>query len=481
MRTLLAAVALAAIASLLVTDLAAAQQPVILPPGYDVNLFHQEPGGTLPTGIDVDAAGRVYQCTYGGVVKILEDTDGDGAAEIATTFWDGSAHVTPPCVGVLLVPGAVLVAHNGSITRLEDTNGDDVADVVTDIVTGLPTALHQNNQMFTDGTYVYFGLGSLTDHDVDPDPRSATLMRMDPDGSNQVIGAIGLRNVFDGVVHPAQGDIFVGDNGPNFVPGNPSPPDEVNLVTAGGDYGHPSNWGTPPTGATTTAPVALLPAHASPCGMAVNPNTAISGHRNEIIMSIFTNVAGSIARLPTHYGVISGKVGMWYEPWANSMFAPIDVAFLPDGTLLLLDYAGSRLWRVAPEGEVVVTVESPPAIGTTCNITISSPGFANETVYISASHGLAAAPITFGAANIYIDLTSALWTLSTTPGNPFFQFPHPGTLDPTGSATAQIFVPNDPALVGFQCDIQSLVVAQGPGAIATASSPAVRLYVIHPW
>jgi len=372
----------------------------------------------------------------------------------------------------------VLLAHNGVITRLEDTTGDGFADSVSDIVTGLPTALHQNNQMFTDGTYIYFGLGSVTDHDVDPDPRSATLMRMNPDGSNLLIGASGLRNVFDGVVHPAQGDILVGDNGPNFVAGNPDPDDEVNLLVAGGHYGHPNNWGTPPPGSTTTGPLALLPPHASPCGMAVNPTTGISGHRNEILMAIFTNLASSIVRMPLHYGALSGQPGLWYEPWATAMFSPIDLQFLPDGSLLLLDYAGAKTWRVAPEGDVSITIETPPAIGTTCDITVSAPGYANETVYLSASHGLAPSPISIGSASIYIDLTSALWTLSTTPGNPFFAFPHPGPLDPLGQASAQIFVPNDPALLGFQADVQSLVVSTS-GSLA--SSPAVRLYVVAPW
>lgn len=106
-------------------------------PGYEVNLFAQEPMLANPIHMTWDARGRLWvACSWaypqlkpGEVaddkIIILEDTDGDGKADKSTVFADGLYMPT----GIELANGGCYVAQTPDVFFLKDTDGDDVADV----------------------------------------------------------------------------------------------------------------------------------------------------------------------------------------------------------------------------------------------------------------------------------------------------------------------------------------------------------------
>jgi len=340
--------------------------PTLQVPGYELTLFHQDLMATQPTGLATDAQGNVYVCYMGGEIRILQDTTGDRQADQEIVFWNGN-FINPPLVGGLWHRGKLYVAHAGSISMIEDTDGDLVGDEFTNLVTGLPVAMHQNNQLFTDRQWLYFGVGSLTDHSADSDPRASTLMRVGFDGSMPTIYASGLRNIYDGAFHPESGEIIAGENGPNYVPGNPHPADEIVRITQGDDYGHPSNWGFPPPGSGFTPPITELAAHASPTGLVFNPNSAISGYRNDLFMCAFGNyLIGALIRVHNIYGTITGSLAMEWEIFVSDLANPIDIIALPGGDLLLANFTDKTLYIIHQEHTGVITVEGQPSIGMTC-------------------------------------------------------------------------------------------------------------------
>src|SRR5262245_3915727 len=83
--------------------------------GLEVTLFAAEPDLINPTSIDVDARGRVWvteAANYrlfknpvsraaGDRIRVLEDTDGDGRADKATTFYQDKTLQAPLGVAVL--------------------------------------------------------------------------------------------------------------------------------------------------------------------------------------------------------------------------------------------------------------------------------------------------------------------------------------------------------------------------------------------
>ena len=117
--------------------------------GLEVTLFASEPMVLNPTDMDVDSKGRVW-ITEGvnyrifqkwGVLRpegdrivILEDKDGDGAAETAKTFYQGPE--INSALGIAVLGKKVIVSRSPHIMVFTDADGDDKADGKPEIVFG---------------------------------------------------------------------------------------------------------------------------------------------------------------------------------------------------------------------------------------------------------------------------------------------------------------------------------------------------------
>ena len=445
----------------------------ILAPGYVISDFYVAPAGANCTSLSQDDFGRVYLLQFDGKIRVLEDLDGDRIAETETLAWAGTG-INQPALGLLWFQGRLYVNHAGTVSMIEDLNGDLVGDVKTDLVTGLPFGLHQNDDLFSDGQWIYFGIGSTTDHGVEPDPRSATLMRMLPDGSQVGVVARGLRNAFDGVVHPTSGQIIVSDNGPNAVPGLPYPPDELNIIEPGNDYGHPLYWGTPPPGTGTIRPILDLPAHAAPTGIAVDPGKALSGYVDQIFLLAFSNGSGgAIFRIPLFYGPASGTPLAWYEFFAANLDYPIDCAFSSRGELYVLEYLSGRVRLIRPAHDAAVRIEDQPTLGTVCHMTFRASGHGGHVYLAAASTSVGPAIPLAPGVDLLLDILSPVFALSLQP-NPFFYFGSPGVLDGQGEALAAVVIPPQAFLIGAGVEIQ-FVVLDPQSLIPVAASPPQRM------
>ena len=115
----------------------------VAPEGSRVQLWAETPLVHNPTAIDIDGAGRVwvteaidyrrwgnrnqgFELEGGDRVVVLEDTDGDGAADTSTVFAQDEELVAP--LGIALVGEWVYVSCSPHLFRYRDTDGDLVAD-----------------------------------------------------------------------------------------------------------------------------------------------------------------------------------------------------------------------------------------------------------------------------------------------------------------------------------------------------------------
>jgi putative membrane-bound dehydrogenase-like protein len=124
--------------------------------GLEVTLFAAEPDLINPTSIDVDARGRVWvteAANYrlfknpvsraaGDRIRVLEDTNGDGRADKATTFYQDKSLQAP--LGVAVLGSRVYVCQSPDLFYLEDTDGDGVADRRTVVLTGFKGVDHDH-------------------------------------------------------------------------------------------------------------------------------------------------------------------------------------------------------------------------------------------------------------------------------------------------------------------------------------------------
>jgi glucose/arabinose dehydrogenase len=137
-------------------------------------------------------------------------------------------------------------------------------------------------------------------------------MQFNSDGSDMKIFARGLRNSVGLAVNPRTGTIWATDNGRDML-GDDVPPDEVNDLAAGGDFGWPYCYGKQITDASQvkagddrcrkTIPAKVeIQAHSAPLGLAFAGGPMFPPeYRNDLFVALHGSWN---RRIPTGYKVI---------------------------------------------------------------------------------------------------------------------------------------------------------------------------------
>jgi putative membrane-bound dehydrogenase-like protein len=187
--------------------------PFVLAPGYTAECVAAQPLVVHPVFASLDEEGRLYVAGVAGqqespdqmkkdlpgVIRRLEDTDGDGRYDRCTVFAD---KLTFP-EGVLVHDGAVFTASPPSLWRLEDTDGDGVVDVRKELVagfvlTGIADDLH-GPCLGPDGR-IYWGVGRFPYKIRKPggslirEGQAPLIMRCRPDGEQIEVFSTALGN-----------------------------------------------------------------------------------------------------------------------------------------------------------------------------------------------------------------------------------------------------------------------------------------------
>lgn len=321
-----------------------------LPPGFSIIKFAQV---NRPTSLAFDAQGRLFVTVTDGTVRIFTDSDEDGRADQETQFAHGFA--TP--LGIAFHPqtGDAYISSTGRLTIARDIDGDGVADEYERFVADLPTGLHQNNTpRFGPDGWLYMGVGSTCDACEEVDERSATIMRFDPQTAAQEIIASGLRNPYDVAFHPESGALFATSNGRDDL-GPDQPPEELNHIMMGHDYGWPDCWGNleGPDCTGTTAAVAFFRAHSSANSLTFYTAAQFpAAYQNDLFVTIWgtwliSGVQAGIQQVElTPEGETYTAETTWFAKVPDGVM-PLGLALGPDGALYWGDYIGAAIYRVS--------------------------------------------------------------------------------------------------------------------------------------
>lgn len=221
-----------------------------------IDLFAAEPAIVTPTGITVDARGRVlvienhthhrpaeYKGPPADRIRIFEDTDGDGKPDRITTFFEGTAATMNLAV---YRDGSIVVATRNEVFRLYDDDGDGKADRRQTLARLVTPGDYPHNGLsgfaFDFAGNIYFGMGENLGADyqlIGADGRTekgggegGNIFRMGPDGNGLVRLATGFWNPFH-LGFDAFGRLFAVDNDPDS-----RPPCRLLHIVEGGDYGY---------------------------------------------------------------------------------------------------------------------------------------------------------------------------------------------------------------------------------------------------
>jgi glucose/arabinose dehydrogenase len=219
---------------------------------------------------------------------------------------------------------------------------------------------------------LYVSIGSSCDACAETNPEHATILRTGLDGSGRAVFARGLRNTLGFGFHPTTGALWGMDQGSDWR-GDDLPPEELNLIEQGNDYGWPYCFGDAqpdpiiqdPPGTTkaaycaSTEPATLeVQAHGSPIGLAFYTGTAFP---IEFAGDAFIALRGSWNRFPpTGYKIVrlrfeAGEpagfedfvTGFLIENGEAHFGRPAGVTIGPDGSVIFSDDTNGVVYRVA--------------------------------------------------------------------------------------------------------------------------------------
>ena len=371
--------------------------------GLEFKLWASEPLFANPTTMDIDEKGRVWVCeavnyrrklrnqpplrAEGDRLVILEDSNGDGVADKAITFFQSPAVMAP--LGIAIAKDAkgpgrkIYYCQSPDIMVLEDKDGDDKADGPPKVLlTGFQGIDHDHGvhgiSIGPDGK-LYFSVGDAGVKDLksadgkgkswtsnSTDLRAGTVWKCDLDGNNLELIAHNFRNNYMPAID-SFGTVFISDNDDD---GNQMT--RICYVMPGGNFGyHPrgpgqTHWHEEQPG---VVPKILRTYFGSPTGMCMyEANLLPAKYRGQS----FHTDAG-----PRHVRCYHSKVngaGFEVEPEnvvtsTDNWFRPSDVKVAPDGSIFVSDWydpgvgghgmgdtTRGRVFRLAPKGSNTISV-----------------------------------------------------------------------------------------------------------------------------
>ncbi len=393
-----------------VTATAADELPRVMDPRLKIELFAESPQIVTPTGIDVDASGRVwaiesnthfppegYQGHPTDRILVMEDANNDGKADKISVFKDGLTHsmsiaVKPVWLDLCLTPEEVrqngvkqigtagkkpaieiFIATRREVFLCTDRDGDLKCDDVKSLVRLETTGNYPHNGLagfaFDVRGNMYFGFGENLGADykiigsdgttLSGGGEGGNIYRCRPDGSKLEQWSTGFWNphasCFD-----AFGRLFTLDNDPDS-----RPPCRLLHIIHGGDYGyrfrngrkgtHPfTSWngeipGTlPMISGTGEAPSGIV-SYESDGFPEDYRGTLLVGSWGDHRIDKFVLKPRGISFESIPQPIIKG----------DDNFRPVGLAVAPDGSMYVTDWVSKeyklhgkgRVWRVSAKDE----------------------------------------------------------------------------------------------------------------------------------
>lgn len=344
-----------------------------VPEGFALNVFARDAGNARMMAVGPDGTVYLTRPAQGSLLA-MKDADGDGKAENVRLAVEGIEKLH----GVAIQEGRIYLANVSSI-MVGDLDAAGAVGPLRTIVSDLP---HDGGHwkrtlgIGPDGM-LYVSIGSNCDACPPTGPEFATIARMGLDGSGRRTVARGLRNTMGFDWHPATGELWGMDQGRDGL-GDDLPPEELNRLEDGKDYGWPYAYGNripdpklKPVGpdaptveeyaAATEPPVLEYQAHAAAIGMTFYD----AGQFPERYRGgAFVGFRGSSSRRPpvghcvTFIRFEDGKpagfedfvTGFVVENGTAQFGRIAGVAVAKDGSLLFTDDEGGYVYRVAWRG-----------------------------------------------------------------------------------------------------------------------------------
>src|SRR3989344_271311 len=197
------------------------------------------PDGILFVSMSSSAGLYSSQSQDDGKIFAIPDKNKDGVADQATAVLT-NLHLPH---GIAFYNNYLYVAEEGKVARyayLGDSNLGAREVIVTDLQTA---GEHLSRTIgFSPSGKMYISMGSSCNVCEQSNSHFATIREYNADGTGGRVFATGLRNTVGFTFNPSTAEIWGTDNGRDYL-GDNLPPDEINIIKDGGNYGWPNCYG----------------------------------------------------------------------------------------------------------------------------------------------------------------------------------------------------------------------------------------------
>jgi glucose/arabinose dehydrogenase len=438
---------------------------LVVPAGFQLSVFAENvpnaremvlgPQGTVFVGSRI-----------GGRVHAIVDRNRDHKADTVILIASGLDQPN----GVAMRNGALYVGTASRILRFDDIERQlDAPPTPVTVRDSLPTPRAGHSWKFIafgPDDMLYISSGAPCNVCVSP-PMVSSILRMKPDGTGLETFAEGIRNTVGFDWHPVTRELWFTENGRDGM-GDDVPGDELNVAwKAGMHFGFPfchqgdvpdPEFGAQRACSTTEPPAKTLAAHVAALGIAFYTGTMFpTSYRNAALIAEH----GSWNRSsPSGYRVMvarmDGRRVTSYEPLIDGFLSasgatpaggrgagsaasgrPVDVLQMPDGSVLISDDAGNRIFRLSyasassrlpTQARTEITLSdsgaSPENLTSSQDGTVYFGSMTSGTIYRAAPGASRAEPwiqaSTAGLSNVLgvlaDDKTNTLWVCQNATG-----------------------------------------------------------------
>jgi glucose/arabinose dehydrogenase len=335
-----------------------------VPAGFRIADFATGLRGVRFMALSPDGVVYASQPGAGRVVR-LPDANHDGVADSVVVVVTGQRQPH----GLAFHKGALWVANTDGVVRVPLGPGG-VASGPAVYVNHYPGPGGHSSRTIVFGadSAMYVSVGSSCNLCVETSPERAAVLRFNEDGSGKRVFASGLRNAVGLAVHPTTGALWASQNErDNLAPEHEDlPPEEIDIVRDGGDYGWPYCYGNRIPNpeyhdaarcARTIPPALELQAHSAPLGMAFlsRATSFPADYRGDLLVAYHgswnrsTPTGAKVVRVHVRNGApvsVEDFITGWQQPNGNRWGRPADVMVAADGSVLVSDDANGAIYRV---------------------------------------------------------------------------------------------------------------------------------------
>ncbi len=350
-----------------------------LPQGFELSVF-SEGDYRNPRWIKEGPNGDLFLAdTQGNSIYLLRDANKDGKIDNASERFTFATGLDKPFGMAVQKIGETTwfyVGNTGSVVRYKYTAGQTKIEGDPEKLLEVPIGGHSTRDVLfsRDGKKMYLSVGSLSNVDEGEDPRRAAINEYNPDGSGHRIFASGIRNPVGITWNPVNGQLWTAVNERDLL-GDDLVPEYATSVKDGGFYGWPDSYMGQNLDPRVKNPRKELVARAIVPDVLIEPHSAALGivfytgrmFPREYQGDAFVALHGSwnrarrsgykVIRIPFANGKPEGGYENFLMGWVPDDTGqgvwgrPVGVTMIRDGSLLVVDDGGKKVWRVTYTGK----------------------------------------------------------------------------------------------------------------------------------